>query len=445
MPYYKELFVNKSLVGSRDLQQHLIVKDSLLVSSFRTKPHPSALWFEEHTDLSMDPYAYFLESIPRWRYQEALQLRGLPTDSRPDTGHTYESIRHTVKSSFHPAFSTGSRTLTNAVFGYSGTLLDSIHNGDHRKLPSIVDDGLGTWAQQTYNRVAPTSVVFDAANFLGELRERLPSISFVKIKDTLSYFRSLGDAYVNVEFGWKPFVSGILDAAKALGRATEQLAKNGQHVHRRFESPQVVSQNSIQSFSTSTIDCRTGLMPVGLVPSGMPSVLGFPTPLQSFVTTGPYNQNGAFKRLTTDRWFEGQFSSYYPLNFNPESYFDRLNVLVNFKVTPETLWNLTPWTWLVDWYLRVGDSISANILAANDLLIMHYGYAMEKKVYTTGFYGQQPTQSGSSSWPLRVSSTTVTTRKRRIRANPYGFGVGGAAALNGSQTAILGALGLMRL
>jgi hypothetical protein len=125
-------------------------------------------------------------------------------------------------------------------------------------------------------------------------------------------------------------------------------------------------------------------------------------------------------------------------------------VLLNPKITPSTLWELAPWSWLVDWNLRIGDTIRANELNANDLLIMHYGYAMEHTVYTTNMSwratgpltGTNPSFSGV---PTRGGYFATTEYKRRIRANPYGFRTGGTGNLTGGQTAILGALGLTKL
>jgi hypothetical protein len=167
-------------------------------------------------------------------------------------------------------------------------------------------------------------------------------------------------------------------------------------------------------------------------------------------TTGGTASYNLVKTSTSKRWFEGEFSLFYPLKFDPESYLSRLDVLVNTKLTPRTLWELAPWSWLVDWNLRIGDTIKANELAANDNLIMHYGYAMEKTVYTTGLSWHQtssPNVSGRiwNNFPNRGGYFATTTYKRRLRANPYGFQAGGQSALTGHQLGILGALGLTKL
>jgi hypothetical protein len=139
-----------------------------------------------------------------------------------------------------------------------------------------------------------------------------------------------------------------------------------------------------------------------------------------------------------------------PLGFDPSDYFQKLQLLIDPKITPSTLWELAPWSWLVDWNLRIGDTIRANEINANDRLVMHYGYAMEHSVYSTkvdwrktsDVNGGILTVSGNPSFGIHHAQTEY---KRRIRANPYGFRVGGVGSLTGGQTAILGALGLTKL
>lgn len=454
MPYYQEYFANTGQMSKYGSALRPIILDQCLMTSFRTAPHPSSLGFLEKTDMSVDPYAYFLTSVDRKRYAEALAARGMKAPvgrnkrvRRPDHGHPFELLRHTI---IGPQFdlTLGPNTWENAIFTYDGSGLDSIHNGRVTKIPSFGADELGTFSRQAYSRVAPTSVIFDAANFLGELRERLPNLAIDSLKDSSRFFRGLGSDFLNVEFGWKPFLADLLRAGDALRKATLQLSQNGQRVHRRYGVPTKETQLSTTSFGQFDVGMRAGMgAPVGLIPTGFPApsqVLGQPWPYNQSIGSAPYNKKFASKRVTVDRWFEGEFSSFFPLDFDPTDYFSRLDQLVNTKVTPEVLWNLTPWSWLVDWNLRIGDNLRANELRANDLLIMHYGYGMERTVYTTTLTASQPTNTPGYTYPQSVSSIFRTTRKRRIRANPYGFGIGGASALTPEQLAILAALGLTK-
>lgn len=447
MPNYRELFINEFRKGSFGASDSYIALESARVTSFRTHPHRANLGYQEISDQEFDPYAYFLTSTDRRRYENALASRGLPARGRPDMGHPYESVKHIVRAPAALKLQLRSGDWTGPVVSHTSEFQPHVHSGDVLSLPNFGSDGLGTFAQQAYARVAPTSVVFDAANFLGELREGLPRLASQALRDSSRFFKGVGGDYLNVTFGWLPFLSDLQNAGKALYRATMQLSQQGQRVHRRYSVP-MSSAMSTEYFPETSLGVGSGFSrPSSLVPAGFPvanKAHGIPYPFTSAGSAFIARGVDLAKTVRQERWFEGEFSSFYPLNFDPSSYIERLNQLVNLKVTPLTLWNLAPWSWLVDWNLRIGDSIEANQLRANDLLIMHYGYAMEKSVYQTQISARTYYDRYDVFSPLRAQWTGVTTRKRRIRANPYGFKVGGASALTGGQLAILGALGLTK-
>ncbi len=448
MPYYQEWFINEAITSRRINDDYLTMLDQKLVTSFRTRPHPKAISRRELLDITVDPYAYFLTSIERKKYLENVSSRGLSAAGVVDNGHPFESISHTIKTRPRDFLAPGNN-WKQALFGYTGSELNGIHNGNHTQIPSFGSDTLNDFGRRAFARVAPTSVIFDAANFLGELRERLPSLVPHLIKDQSVFFKGIGKDYLNVVFGWVPFVADIQRAALALLTATQELSNQGELKYRSFGLPPVFDTATTDAPSTLTWNMRVGGMTEGLVPIGFPipkTVLGHPTPLYDAGSSTGFDTRWAQKSRERRQWFEGVFSSFYPLNFDPSSYIERANILVNTKVTPEVLWNLTPWTWLVDWQLRISDSIRSNQLRANDLLVMHYGYAMETSVYTTASTASVPTfLPNPYPRPYEVSMIARTVRKRRIRANPYGFGIGGAEALNPVQLSILGALGLTKL
>jgi hypothetical protein len=148
-------------------------------------------------------------------------------------------------------------------------------------------------------------------------------------------------------------------------------------------------------------------------------------------------------------WFEGAFTKFLPLGFNPSSYLDRASVLLDVDVDAETIWKLTPWTWLSDWVVDVSSTIAANQAASDKSTISHYAYAMEEThAYVFLDWSIAP-NTATSVWtpsgPTKGSFVTETTWKRRIRANPFGFVPGGPSGLNPFRTAVLAALGLSRL
>jgi hypothetical protein len=267
----------------------------------------------------------------------------------------------------------------------------------------------------------------------------LPSISMQAFKSTAQFFRNIGSGYLQAKFGWEPFVADLKSATRALQIATSNLAiKNGERVHRRYGLIPTETSETYDSSGTAQL------------------YMVYENPGQEFnqILSGESSWFSAQYRLQrtrkVERWFEGEFTNYLPLSFDPTDFLSRADALINVKLTPDTLWQLSPWSWLAEWFLRIEDSIRSNELVANDKLIMHYGYAMQRTTDTwssTYFDGQDSfnqLQYFSPRPPMGGMLFSRTEHKERFRANPYGFTSGGFTGLTGSQASILGALGLSK-
>jgi len=140
--------------------------------------------------------------------------------------------------------------------------------------------------------------------------------------------------------------------------------------------------------------------------------------------------------------FSGSFVTLLPKSFDDNTYIDRLNQLIDVRITPSVLWQLAPWSWLVDWFFDIQGTIDSNSLATDETLLIHYAYASYKAKYRQMIWGN----STNASWtgPNQLYGLTEGTYYKRVRANPYGFTVGTFGGLNTSQLAILAALGLSR-
>lgn len=458
MPYYREKFVNRTVEASTT-QNGIVTASGTValghaeVTSFRTRPHSDAKTSVIVSDQSADPYAYFIESSSRKRYQARLAERGLKPEGAPDRGHSFELKRHTMVGNLqNSTFTTGSGASTTK-FAYanarlipsivSGNEMNTVHNGTIVQPASYKETGLDAFAQQAYLRSAPTAAVFDAGTFLGELHEGLPKLPSMFLGKWGS--RAWANDYLNIQFAWKPFIADIQNAARALSGATELLASQGKRVHRKYELPPIL-QADHRTFTggmSVTEDNRDGFT------AGTPAAGG--ASITSGSPSGMTAESLYRKTRSSKRWFEGEFTSFLPLGFDPSDYWQRLALLLDPRITPATLYELAPWTWLVDWELRISDSIRANELHANDRLVMHYGFAMEHTVYTTE-HSWKTTATDTATYnrwspalPKKGGFFTTTEYKRRLRASPYGFRIGGAPALTSGQLQILGALGLKKL
>jgi hypothetical protein len=144
------------------------------------------------------------------------------------------------------------------------------------------------------------------------------------------------------------------------------------------------------------------------------------------------------RRTVRRVWFSGAFTYHLPLNDNLSGLMSdnavRERGLISLDLTPETLWNIAPWSWAVDWFAPVGDYISNLQDWSQDGLVLRWGYLMEHVKCTDTFTWDGP---GPSPGIL----TLCTESKTRIRANPFGFGINWSE-LSPRQLSIAAALGI---
>lgn len=160
---------------------------------------------------------------------------------------------------------------------------------------------------------------------------------------------------------------------------------------------------------------------------------------------------GEVNKVTTKSWFSGGFRYYFYDYGSGLEYFTEIereaNTLLGTRLDPETLWNLSPWTWMTDWFLNGGDVMSNLSSILSDHVVMQYGYIMqtkkvERELSLPGVYGNQNSGWTKMTGPYKITQTR--TRKARVKASPFGFGLN-PSDFSEDQWAILAALGISRL
>lgn len=275
--------------------------------------------------------------------------------------------------------------------------------------PTLITMGATAIAQTT-----PTNPKSGVLNFVGELyRDGIPSlVGSGLLKSRLKDYREYGSEYLNVEFGWKPFVSDIRKILRSVQESEKILAQfrkdSGQLIHRRYDFPSSYSTSLSQLASTTAWPDGTDARLKDYYKGNLPQ--------------GPIYVMSTYETKT---WFEGAYRYVYPMGDSLLDKFSRFsaeaNKLYGLRLTPEVLWNLTPWTWLGDWVSNMGDVIHNISALGNDSLVMTYGYMMQhsKNVRTCVMPLKFPRKDGVSSLDL----TYVVERKARVKATPYGFGI----------------------
>jgi hypothetical protein len=286
---------------------------------------------------------------------------------------------------------------------------------------------LNSYGTTAIARVLPTNPTFNAAQFVGELySDGIPDIVGQQlIRERLRHIRSAGDEYLNVEFGWKPFISDIMNFAKTVKKTHKVLTQykrdSDKLIRRRYQFPDITDTTSSTSISSAT-----------------------PALVSNMYDSGSGTLTKVSER-TTRRWFSGAFRYHLPMGDDAlsrmENHVQMANHLLGIIPTPETLWQLTPWSWAADWVSNTGDVIHNMTRFAQDGLVMPWGYMMENVVARDTYTLTGMKLKGSPSVPLTQVFTTEV--KQRVHATPYGFGLN-TSAFTSRQWAILAALGLSR-
>jgi hypothetical protein len=278
--------------------------------------------------------------------------------------------------------------------------------------------------------VRPTNSPANLATALAELlREGLPKMAGAtlwKNKHDAALHKGSSE-YLNMEFGIKPLLNDLRDVYKTVidaDKLVEQYQRDaGGVVRRRFEFPS-------ESWTETKVILESAVpyLPV----SGSILMNRYPN------ATGRVIQTDRFYRKT---WFSGAFTYYLPDDWYTAGRSKQMEKLLGLNVTPDVLWNATPWSWLADWFANTGDVISNMTSIAVDGLVMRYAYVMEhtRHVRTYSYSGGNP-YNGEPPPGQIVLTQEVKTRRR---ASPYGFGLT-FSGFSGRQLSILAALGITR-
>jgi hypothetical protein len=278
----------------------------------------------------------------------------------------------------------------------------------------------------------------------------------VPVPDTIDLSKYVGDQWLNTAFGIIPTVQDakqIIASLKNRSRLIAQLMRDSDKVVRRsFRFP---ATNTVTTEEIVT-DYYNFLTPTGGYHNVFPHVRGV---AQDFYSRSSYPYPPAMESQpivltktiseTQEIWFKGAFTYHIPKDDGLLNELSRLeaqaNVLLGTRFTPSTFWELTPWSWLVDWNFKIGQALKSADLLSTYGLVVEYGYLMchTKRIETVTAPRIEMVDGYSSVWVKPTGYMLRSERKERIRSDPYGFAV---APVNytDSQWAILGALTLAR-
>jgi hypothetical protein len=281
--------------------------------------------------------------------------------------------------------------------------------------PQESDSTLNARGTTAIARSLPNASTFEFSTFMGEtITGGLPRVPVKDWKKHTSTAKQAGGEYLNVEFGWLPFVSDLKSFARAVNDSHE------------------LWQNYRKGSDKTT---RVGYA----FPSGTTSGSwdGTMYAIPSRAGTGPgtmvwYQESSC--------WFKGAFRYYIPepVGFaaKMQYYQSQASLLYGVRLTPDVVWNLAPWSWAADWFANTGDIISNVSHLGQDGLAMTYGYIMSQKLQTIH---RVMNLDGLGV----LQRDTQVKACRRLKATPYGFGLSWDG-FSKTQLAVIAALGISR-
>lgn len=252
-----------------------------------------------------------------------------------------------------------------------------------------------------------------------------------RLLDRMSPKRA-ADTFLGVQFGWKPFVKDVVDLVDTTINYDDYLQsairRNGRWKQRRFIEDELVSSTLVYSNSSSGLSVQSWSEP-----SFGPA----------FVTSSSIQ---VFRETLTQIWYEGSFRFYYPeFNKIPPAQLGQLVMLQRklrlhgLYISPTLIYRVVPWTWLLDWFVNIGDNLQVledqltARVASRYMYLMRHTYDRYRYVLTLNF------TSGQTATVEKIGG--VECQRRVQAASNFGFSIA-PGGLSPMQLAILAALGI---
>lgn len=368
-----------------------------------------------------------------------------------DTGTTiFNGFVQQYVGGFIPSWPWSGDSLT--VQNYSSNLLTTTFLPD-----------LSTYYPLVYKRLRPKLSSADAAVFLAELRDlpgmlRTTSKGFHQLWKSIVGDRSVvkgfspqrlrrisnnakmapkeaADHYLNVQFGYLPFVNDLKKFSDTFINEGEKLYKltvnNDKWLKRKWVEEQVESVTQVSSGTGSMVSPWGFTLDACCTPDGL----------------GRTAYWTIHKVESTLVWFEGSFKYYRP-EFDIThgdysstfSYLSRICTLYGLRVNPSTIYKATPWSWAADWITNIGDHVDMITDWGLDGVSSKYAYVMHHRVSSLVLTQTLNFRNGQRTL---VWTRNLVSKQRDGAASPYSF-TSGWESLTPRQISIAAALGITR-
>lgn len=314
-----------------------------------------------------------------------------------------------------------------------------------------------SYAAKGYRMTRPGNPMAGLGQFLAELRD-LPRVPFLNVgpsryvslfkqgfslsrimheargiaKESLSKGINPGGEFLNYHFGWKPFVSDLRRIYNLWKSVDKQLAQiirdNGKGVKH---SAQIGKTREV-------LDSETKFWPYAGV-----NVYGFPGDYQNVDGSTVYTRETTRE---TKVWYVGKYQYYIPDVSSSQWKTKAKLALFGALPTPELVWELVPFSWLIDWAVNVEDVVSNVSSNAVDNLVQQYSYIMrsiETKTTAKAICQWSDWSPYFTGGTCEFKSTLRQMIKTRTGGgSPYALNAIAGEPLSATQLGVVAALGI---
>lgn len=290
--------------------------------------------------------------------------------------------------------------------------------------PILSDDEVKELGQKLSQDAIPTAPSVDAPTVFGEIiKDGFPTRAMLdNIRQQASLLKKSGGEYLNLQFGWKPLMSDmrrLLYTIKNSERVVDGYLKNANGWHNQTRS--IPATREVTNYSGG-FTC-------------------YPAVANHFFT-------GSAQYLSeTKVWFKGTFRYFVPVG---NGFGDRMRryrkeadklLGLQFPPSPDQIWNLTPWSWMADWFVDIGGFYETLGNMGPDGAAMRSGYLMHSKSLTTTMGGTIKT--GNLAGISSSRQVKEVYKGRAVNASPFGFDTSWEG-LSPYQLSIVAAIGITR-
>jgi hypothetical protein len=283
-----------------------------------------------------------------------------------------------------------------------------------------------SFAAEAFKRLRPGQAHMNLLQSIVELKDLRQTVTGIvnlrnAFKSVAHLRRGAGGSYLGYEFGIKPMISDLKDlfnAQSKVQRKLDQLARdNGKSVRRNgvIHSEQNVTDQAFSSWSFNIV----------------PALIGPAKPV--------------YTRTRSRRvWATMRFRYWIPDLGSPQWKRRAIQEMYGLRPNLSLLYELTPWSWLIDWFSNTGDVISNMTENSAENLVTEYNTVQCHSHQFDHFMVTGTTKTSATGVAgFSVSTKTGWESKQRVLGSPFGLGLADTP-LSVRQLAILGALGLTK-